>query len=68
MQVSGETKFFAGVIVATIAILGFAITFLGGAPKEQVDPNQVLGVASSDAWATGSATPKVTLVEFSDFE
>lgn len=64
MKMTGETKFFMGVIVATIAILVGAIFFFSKPPKEV--PLETL--VSQDAWATGSATPKVTLVEFADFE
>lgn len=64
MKMTGETKFFVGVIVATVAILVGAIFFFSNPPKEV--PLETL--VSQDAWATGSATPKVTLVEFADFE
>lgn len=67
MKLTGETKFFLGVIIATVVILGFAIAFFSRSPREAaVVPADKL--ISADAWATGSATPKVTLVEFSDFE
>ncbi len=66
MKLTGETKFFIGVIIATVAILGFAIVFFGRAPKEQIVTTDKL--VKEDSWATGSATPKVILVEFSDFE
>ena len=64
MQMSGETKFFLGVILVTIAILTGAVFFFAKAPVEV--PMETL--VPKDAWATGSATPKLTLVEFSDFE
>jgi protein-disulfide isomerase len=64
MKLTGETKFFAGVIIATVVILIGAIALFSAPPKEV--PLDVLG--AQDAWATGSAQPKVTLVEFADFE
>jgi len=66
MKLSGETKFFAGVIIVTVVLLIGAIA-LFSKPVEEV---QVLGekLVTDTAWATGSATPKATLVEFSDFE
>ena len=66
MKLSGETKFFAGVIVVTIILLIGAIALFSKPVKEV----QVLGekLVTETAWATGSATPKATLVEFSDFE
>lgn len=64
MKMTGETKFFVGVVIATVAILVGAIFFFSKPPKEV--PLETL--VSQDAWATGSATPKVTLVEFADFE
>ena len=66
MKLSGETKFFAGVIIVTVILLVGAIA-LFSKPVEEV---QVLGekLVTESAWATGSATPKATLVEFSDFE
>lgn len=64
MNVSGETKFFAGVVIITIAILiGAIVLFSKPTPEVALEK-----LVPSDAWATGSATPKVTLVEFSDFE
>lgn len=64
MRLSGETNFFLGVIIATLIILTGAIIFLAKPPKEISTELLV----PQDAWATGSATPKATLVEFSDFE
>lgn len=61
---SGETKFFIGIIVTTIVILGGAI-FLFSRPPKEVSQDTLI---PQDAWATGSATPRATLVEFSDFE
>ena len=51
------------VIVATLVVLGGAVAFFSQPQKEVVVSADVLG-----AWSTGPTTPKVTLVEFSDFE
>lgn len=64
MTLSGETKFFIGVIVTTLIIVVGAVVFFSK-PAKEVSPEVLV---ASDSWATGSATPKVTLVEFSDFE
>lgn len=61
---SGETKLFIGMIVATVVILLGAILFFSRPPKEV----SVETLVPVDAHATGSANPKATLVEFSDFE
>lgn len=68
---STETKIFVGIIGATLLLVAGAALFLGG--KSDTDGTTAAKVSSSvlvheDSWATGSATPKVTLVEFSDFE
>lgn len=64
MRLSGEAKFFVGVIVGTIAILIAAIFFFSK-PQKEISQESLI---SADSWATGSAQPKVTLVEFADFE
>ncbi len=64
MHASGETKFFIGIIVATLAILVGAVFFFSK-PAKQIP---VENLVPETAWATGSATPKATLVEFADFE
>lgn len=64
MKLTGETKFFIGVIVATILILVGAVVFFSKPPKEVPLENLV----PESAHATGSAQAKVTLVEFADFE
>lgn len=64
MRLSGETKFFIGVIVVTIVILAGAVYIFSQPPK--VVPAGTL--VPETVWATGSATPKATLIEFSDFE
>jgi protein-disulfide isomerase len=64
MKMTGETKFFIGIIVATLAVLGGAVWFFSQPAKPIASDILV----PQDAWATGSATPKATLVEFSDYE
>lgn len=64
MKLSGETKFFVSIVILTVVILIGAVFFFSKPAKEI--PVETL--VSVDAWATGSATPKATLVEFSDFE
>lgn len=64
MKMTGETKFFIGIIAFTVVILVGALVMFSRPPKEV--PLETL--VPQDAWATGSATPIATLVEFSDFE
>lgn len=64
MSLTGETKFFIGIIGATALILIGAVVIFSR-PSKEVSP-EVL--SSNTSWATGSANPKATLVEFSDFE
>ncbi len=64
MSLSGETKFFIGIVVATVIILIGAVFFFSQ-PTKPVDSALLI---PKEAWATGSAQPKSTLVEFSDFE
>ena len=64
MSLSSDSKFFIGVIGVTIVILVGAVFFFSR-PAKDVAPETLIPV---EAWATGSATPKATLVEFSDFE
>lgn len=68
MKLTGETKFFVGVIIATVVILGIAIGIFSKSNNQQVEGISTDKLVLSDSWATGSATPKATLVEFSDFE
>lgn len=66
MALSGESKFFIGVAAVTVIILAVAIGIFSKPSVETTLPEDKLVL--SDSWATGSATPKATLVEFSDFE
>lgn len=70
MNLTTDTKIFLGIIVGTVLLVIGAVFFMsrgGGATIEQtrVDPAVL---SHADSWATGSATPKVTIVEFSDFQ
>jgi protein-disulfide isomerase len=61
---SSETKVFLGIILATgVIIFGGVLWASRPAPKISAEV-----LIPANAWATGSATPKVTLVEFSDFQ
>lgn len=64
MNISGETKFFITIAITTVIILVAAVIFFSKPPKEV--PLETL--VPQEVWATGSANPKATLVEFSDFE
>lgn len=68
---STETKIFLGIIGATMLLVAGAAIFLGGkSDTSSAKPTPVAAniLVRSDSWATGSATAKVTVVEFSDFE
>jgi protein-disulfide isomerase len=64
MKMTGETKFFIGIIIFTLAIIVGALVMFSKPPKEV----SLETLVPESVWATGSATPKATLVEFSDFE
>lgn len=64
MNSSSETKFFLGVILATVVTLAVAVFYFSRPPKEV----SLETLIPQDAWATGAAEPKATLVEFSDFQ
>lgn len=64
MKMTGETKFFVGVIAGTLALLIGAVVFFSRPAKEV--PLETL--VPKDAWVAGAADLKATLVEFSDFQ
>lgn len=64
MIMNQETKFFIGIILVTVLILTGAVIFFSQ-PEKPVSNDLLI---KTDSWASGSATAKVTLVEFSDFE
>lgn len=59
---SSDTKILLVIAAITVGVIGFII-FNSGTITQNVDP----AIISRGGVATGSATPKVTLVEFSDF-
>ena len=63
-NISGETKFFIGIILTTIIILTGAVIIFSR-PEKPVSMDILI---RNDSQATGSAQAKATLVEFSDFE
>lgn len=70
MTLTGETKFFIGIIITTIIIIAGAIFFLGGSsssknPVKKVDASLLI---RDDSAKVSSSSAVVTLVEFSDFQ
>ncbi len=61
---TSETKIFLGIILTTILIIGGGMVLMTR-PAPTYD---LKTLAPATAWATGSATPKATLVEFSDYQ
>jgi protein-disulfide isomerase len=64
MNISGETKFFAGIAIVTVAIL-IGAAFFFAKPQPAVPIEKLI---TSAAHTTGNPQAKVSLVEFSDFE
>lgn len=60
-----ESKIFVTIAALTLAIFLGAVWLLSRGGEKVVDNRSLLGVSSQ---ATGSATPKATLVEFSDYQ
>lgn len=63
---NSETKVFLGIILTTIVIIFGGVLFASRTTTPVIVDQAKL--APTTAWATGSATPKATLVEFSDFQ
>lgn len=62
---SDQAKTIVGVLAGSLVVV-FAVAFLfSRQAAKPVDMSQIIGDAR---WATGSAEPKVTIVEFSDFQ
>lgn len=59
---SSDTKILLVIATITVGVIGF-IVFNSGSATQNIDP----AIIGRGGVATGSATPKVTLVEFSDF-
>jgi len=64
MKLTGELKFFIGIIVASIAILAFAVVFLNR-PSPTFSSGELL---PNDTFTKGNKNATVQLVEFSDFQ
>lgn len=60
-----ESKIFIIIAALTLAIFLGAVWLLSGGGEKVVNNQSLLGVSTQ---ATGSATPKATLVEFSDYQ
>lgn len=71
MNLTTDAKIFLGIIIGTIILVIGAVFFMsrggGGGVVEQTKVDQNV-LSHADSWATGSASPKVTIVEFSDFQ
>lgn len=65
MKFTGETKVFLGIFIVILVIFGFAFFITSRSEpsftREELIPKTTL-------FATGSATAKISLVEFSDFQ
>ena len=67
MKLTGETKVFLGILVATVAIIGIAVFFISKpAPPPTPLPREELVAAGSHT--IGNASASAYLVEFSDFQ
>lgn len=70
MNLTTDAKIFLGIIIGTIVLVIGAVFFMSRGnvvPVEQTSVDEKI-LSHSDSWATGSANPKVTVVEFSDFQ
>ena len=66
MTISSETKFFLGILLATIVIITIAMLFLSRPVPTITLPKETLVPAS--AHTKGNKDANVYLVEFSDFQ
>lgn len=66
MKLTGESKFFIGVFVSTILVIGLAAVFLTKPPTVVTIPKETL--IPQTAHTKGNATASAYLVEFSDFQ
>lgn len=67
MKLTGETKIFLGILVATVAIIGIAVYFVGK-PSSAPTPLSREELISADSHAIGNSSASAYLVEFSDFQ
>lgn len=67
MKFTSETKFFLGIIAATLAIIGAAVIIFSqsSSPASAIPKAEIIGNAS---YSKGNASAAVYLVEFSDFQ
>ena len=67
MKLTGESKVFLGILVATIAIIGVAVFFFSK-PTPPPKPIAREELVDADSFTIGNATAATYLVEFSDFQ
>src|SRR3990167_991473 len=67
MKLTGESKVFLGILVATIAIIGVAVFFFSK-PTPPPKPIAREELVAADSFTIGNATAATYLVEFSDFQ
>ncbi len=67
MKFTSESKFFIGIIGATLAIIAGAI-YLFSKPTSQVPALSKQDLIAQDTYTTGNASASAYLVEFSDFQ
>lgn len=67
MKLTGESKIFLGILVATVAIIGSAVFFF----NKPIPPPKPLAreeLIAADSFTIGNASASAYLVEFSDFQ
>ncbi len=67
MKLTGETKIFLGILVATVAIIGIAVFFVSK-PASAPTPLPRETLIAADSHTIGNASVSAYLVEFSDFQ
>jgi protein-disulfide isomerase len=67
---STENKIFAGLGIVTILIIGVGAFMMGGTstPDKPKPPVEQSLLVKADSYTKGAKNPKVTLVEFADFQ
>lgn len=74
MQISNDVKIFGGMILATIILIVGAVFLMSrGQPQTPDNSSEVAKVPikvliKDDSWSIGSASAKVSVVEFADFQ
>ncbi len=70
MNLTTDAKIFLGIIVGTIVLVVGAVFFLGRGGSSSTAPTKIdqSALVRADSWSIGSTAPKVTVVEFSDFQ